>query len=80
MVVDAAHGAAFEVAPTLLQRLGAKVTAINTVPTGTNINVNCGSTYPQDLQRAVQETGADIGLALTVMPTGYLLWMNKDNW
>ncbi len=63
MVVDAAHGAAFEVAPTLLQRLGAKVTAINTVPTGTNINVNCGSTYPQDLQRAVQETGADIGLA-----------------
>ena len=39
------------------------MTAINAAPTGTNINVNCGSTCPQTLQQAVTETGADIGFA-----------------
>ena len=63
IVVDTAHGAVYHVAPTILERLGAQVTAINAAPTGTNINVNCGSTCPQTLQQAVTETGADIGFA-----------------
>lgn len=63
IVVDTAHGAAYQAAPNILKRLGAEVTAINAAPTGTNINVNCGSTYPQMLQHMVKETGADVGLA-----------------
>jgi phosphoglucosamine mutase len=63
IVADTAHGAAYQVAPEILERLGAKVTVINAAPTGTNINVDCGSTHPEALQLAIQEAKADIGLA-----------------
>lgn len=63
IVVDAAHGAAYSVAPEILRRLGAKLTVLNNEPTGVNINVNCGSTHPEGLQEAVRRTGADVGLA-----------------
>jgi phosphoglucosamine mutase len=63
VVVDCAHGAAFEVAPRILGRLGAVVVPIFNTPDGTNINAGCGSTHPAALQRAVVAEGADLGLA-----------------
>ncbi|MBE3555649.1 MAG: phosphoglucosamine mutase [Firmicutes bacterium] len=63
VVLDCANGAAFELAPQLFRSLGARVTAINTAPTGGNINVQCGSTYPQVLQEAVRRARADVGFA-----------------
>lgn len=64
VVVDAANGAAAGLAADVLSSLGADVTVIHDHPDGVNINDGCGSTYPQDLQRAVVDAGADIGLAL----------------
>lgn len=62
-VVDCASGAASQVAPSVLERLGAVVSAIACDPDGTNINDACGSTHPQLLQREVVAAGADVGLA-----------------
>jgi phosphoglucosamine mutase len=64
VVVDAAHGAASGLATELLERLGARVTAIASSPDGTNINAHCGATAPERLQRTVVELGADAGVAL----------------
>lgn len=63
VVVDCANGAAYHVAPEVLRRLGAEVIAINTNSTGEDINVACGSTYPQVIQRAVKEHQAAVGIA-----------------
>jgi phosphoglucosamine mutase len=63
LVVDAANGAASDVAPAVLRRLGATVHVLHDEPDGTNINAGCGSTYPEDLQKAVAQRGADVGLA-----------------
>lgn len=63
IVVDTANGAAFEVAPRVLRELGADVIAIFDKPDGININKNCGSTHPEELQKAVLKYQADIGLA-----------------
>jgi phosphoglucosamine mutase len=63
LVVDCANGAASDVAPGVLRALGASVTVIHAEPDGTNINARCGSTHPDDLQRAVVEQGADVGVA-----------------
>lgn len=63
VVVDAANGSAYKVTPILLQELGADVIAINDNPNGININYNCGSTYPETIQKAVKGLGADIGIA-----------------
>ena len=63
VVVDAANGAAFEVAPDALSRLGADVTLIHAAPDGININNDCGSTHLESLQTAVIESGADLGVA-----------------
>jgi phosphoglucosamine mutase len=63
VVLDCAHGAAFELAPTLFKELGAEVHCIGVNPTGLNINDNCGSTHPELLKKEVLELGADIGLA-----------------
>jgi phosphoglucosamine mutase len=63
VVVDCAHGAAFEVAPTALRRLGAQVDVLNAAPDGRNINAGCGSTHPAGLAREVVARGADLGLA-----------------
>ncbi|MCS6927461.1 MAG: phosphoglucosamine mutase, partial [Candidatus Binatia bacterium] len=64
IVVDCAHGAAYKVAPEVLEELGARVIAIGVEPDGENINRDCGALYPQQVQRLVRETGAHIGLAL----------------
>lgn len=64
IVIDCANGAAYNVAPTILWELGAKVYPINVKPDGTNVNKNCGSTYPNTLIEKVLEYKADIGIAL----------------
>ena len=63
VVVDCAHGAASDVAPALLRRAGADVTAIGAAPDGENINAGCGSTHLDALRTAVLEEGADAGIA-----------------
>ena len=63
VVVDCANGAAFEVAPKVLTKLGTQLTVIHDDPDGININLHCGSTHPERLQSYVLETGADIGIA-----------------
>ncbi len=63
VVVDCANGAAYRVAPMALRELGADVVVINNNPNGTNINDQCGSLYPESLQKAVIEHAAHIGIA-----------------
>jgi phosphoglucosamine mutase len=63
MVVDCANGAAYELAPELFDRLGARVIAINHEPDGHNINLDCGSLHIEGLQSRVIEERADIGVA-----------------
>ena len=63
IVLDCANGAAFETAPTVFRTLGAQVITIGCEPNGININDNIGSTHPEQLQNAVVENSADIGLA-----------------
>ncbi|HKL26123.1 MAG TPA: phosphoglucosamine mutase, partial [Desulfuromonadales bacterium] len=64
IVLDCAHGAAYRVAPAVLEELGAEVIAFGVEPNGTNINHECGSTYPELVAAAVVEHGADLGIAL----------------
>ena len=63
VVVDCANGAASFIAPEIYRRAGIDVIEIHCEPDGTNINLNCGSTHLESLQRAVQEHGADLGIA-----------------
>lgn len=63
LVVDCANGAAYELAPELFIRLGARVITINNEPDGRNINRDCGSLYIEDLQRRTVQEGADLGVA-----------------
>jgi phosphoglucosamine mutase len=64
LVVDAAHGAAYQVAPTVLRELGAQVITIGCAPDGMNINKDVGATHPQALVAAVRAAQADYGIAL----------------
>ena len=64
VVVDAANGAASEVAGEVFASVGADVIVIHADPSGTNINDGCGATHTQSLQEAVLTYGADVGLAL----------------
>ncbi len=64
VVVDCAHGASYKVAPAILWELGAEVIAIGDEPNGLNINNECGSTSPEQMQRKVRERRADFGIAL----------------
>jgi phosphoglucosamine mutase len=63
VVVDCAHGAASDIAPSAYAAAGARVIAIHAEPDGLNINDGCGSTHMGKLQAAVLEHGADLGLA-----------------
>ena len=63
VVLDCANGAASQIAPQFFRSLGARVDVLHAQPDGRNINEHCGSTHPDDLQRAVVASGADIGLA-----------------
>jgi phosphoglucosamine mutase len=64
IVVDAAHGAAYQVAPEVFHELGAEVIAIGCSPDGLNINQGVGATHPEALVAAVKQHGADYGIAL----------------
>ena len=64
VAIDCANGAAYRVAPAALWELGADVVTIGNEPDGLNINLECGSTHPDALQRKVHEVRADIGIAL----------------
>ena len=64
IVVDAAHGAAYHVAPDVFHELGAEVVAIGCKPDGFNINAGFGATSPGALVEAVKAHGADYGVAL----------------
>ncbi|UUM21371.1 phosphoglucosamine mutase [Mycoavidus sp. SF9855] len=64
LVVDCAHGAAYDIAPHVFHELGADVVALGTQPNGFNINKECGATAPNALIQAVRENHADLGIAL----------------
>src|SRR5207247_1930322 len=64
LVVDCAHGAAYNIAPHVFHELGAEVVAIGVKPDGFNINDKVGATQPAALQREVAAQKADLGIAL----------------
>jgi phosphoglucosamine mutase len=64
VVVDAAHGAAYKVAPAVFAELGAEVTAIGCRPNGRNINRDCGALHPEHVVSEVLHRKATIGVAL----------------
>jgi len=64
IILDCANGAAYKVAPTILEELGADVITINDEPNGFNINDNCGAMHPENVAKLVKDYRADIGLAL----------------
>jgi len=64
IVVDAAHGAAYHIAPKVFHELGAEVVSIGCAPDGLNINQGVGATHPEALVAAVQQHKADVGIAL----------------
>ncbi|MDT8440753.1 MAG: phosphoglucosamine mutase [Desulfuromonadales bacterium] len=64
IVLDCAHGAAYKVAPAVLEELGAEVFCYGVQPNGKNINADCGSLHPELIAQAVGEHGADLGIAL----------------
>ena len=64
IVLDCANGAAYRVAPAVLEELGAEVIPFGVKPNGTNINAGCGSLHPEVISDAVKEHRADLGIAL----------------
>lgn len=64
VVVDAAHGAAYHIAPKVFHELGADVISIGCSPDGLNINDQVGATHPDALVRSVRANHADYGIAL----------------
>lgn len=64
IIVDCAHGAAYQAAPSVFHELGADVTAIGVTPDGLNINSGCGATAPSALIQEVIGKHADLGIAL----------------
>ena len=64
VVVDSANGAAYKVAPSVFEELGAKVINIANTPNGVNINDECGATSLNALSKAVTTNKADLGIAV----------------
>lgn len=64
IVVDSANGATYHIASNVFKELGAKVITMGCEPNGYNINLQCGSTQPEALQKKVIEEKADLGIAL----------------
>ena len=62
VAVDVANGAAYKSTPCVLRELGAEVIIAHNEPNGMNINAQCGSTHPREIQRLVKESGADVGI------------------
>ena len=63
IVMDCAHGAAYELAPRIFRELGAEVITVGASPDGLNINDGVGSTHPEHLIAQVKAHGADLGLS-----------------
>ncbi len=63
IAMDCGHGALYKIGPEIIEELGGQVIAINTTPDGMNINLACGSTKPELVQKLVVEESADLGLA-----------------
>jgi phosphoglucosamine mutase len=63
IAVDVANGAAYKSTPCILRELGAEVIVAHNTPNGRNINRDCGSTHPEEIQRIVKETKAQIGIS-----------------
>ncbi len=64
IVLDCANGAGYKSAPKMIRALGAKLIVIGNKPNGFNINKNCGSTFPNKLQKYVKKYKADLGISL----------------
>ena len=64
IVLDCANGAGYKSAPKMIKSLGAKVIVIGNKPNGFNINKNCGSTFPNRLQKNVKKHKAHLGISL----------------
>ena len=64
IVLDCANGAGYKSAPKMIKSLGAKLIVIGDKPNGFNINDNCGSTFPNKLQRYVKKHKAHLGISL----------------
>jgi len=64
IVIDCANGAGYKAGPELLKSLGAKVISIGVNPNGLNINKNCGSTFPNNIRKAVKKFKAHLGISL----------------
>ncbi len=62
VAVDVANGAAYKSTPCILRELGAEVIVAHNEPNGMNINAQCGSMHPQEIQRIVKESGAHVGI------------------
>jgi len=63
VAVDVANGAAYKSTPCILRELGADIIVAHNTPNGRNINRDCGSTHPEEIQRIVKETKAQIGIS-----------------
>lgn len=79
LVVDCANGAASQLAQEVFERANLNVVMIGDRPNGTNINVNCGSTHLEQLQKRVLEEGADAGLAFDGDADRFLAVDEKGN-
>ena len=64
IVMDCANGAASKLAPRLFRSLGADVTAINDSPNGRNINADCGSLHPEEMQKRMAQSGASLAIVV----------------
>jgi phosphoglucosamine mutase len=62
IAVDVANGAGYKSTPCILRELGANAIVAHDTPNGRNINKECGSTHPEEIQRIVTETGAQVGI------------------
>ena len=62
IAVDTANGAAYKSTPCILRELGGDIVVAHNAPNGTNINAQCGSTHPEEVQRIVKESGAHVGI------------------
>jgi len=63
VAIDVGNGAAYKSSPCILRELGAEVIVAHNSPNGRNINRECGSTYPEEIQRIMRETKADVGIS-----------------
>lgn len=61
ILLDCAHGATSHIAPALFSQLGARIITLNNQPDGTNINLDCGSMYPELIGDAIRKHKADMG-------------------